>query len=235
MYSLRMSFWIVPDSRSGATPCSLGHQLVEQQQQRAGRVDGHRRRDVAERDPRHQQPHVLDRVDRHTGATDLAACQRVVGVEAELGGQVEGHRQTGLPALQQQPEAGVGLLGGGEAGVLAHRPGPLPVAVRAHAARVRVAAGVGAVGAVGVRVEGTHGDTGVGAPLLVCRHRVMLDMREPRLPRPPPSSTRASGEPVLPSLQRSRICVRGSVRENLPAAAAVSSGPRAKNSARCVK
>jgi hypothetical protein len=88
---------------------------------------------------------------------------------------------------------------------------------------------LGAVGGVGIRVEGTHGDPGVGAPLVVCRHRVMLDMQEPRLPRPPPSSTRVSGEPVLPSLQRSRICVRGSVRENLPAAAAVLRGPRRKS------
>jgi hypothetical protein len=62
---------------------------------------------------------------------------RVVGVETELGRQVEGRGEARLAALQEQAEARVRLLGRREARVLAHRPRPGPVAVRADAARER--------------------------------------------------------------------------------------------------
>ena len=42
----------------------LGHELVQEQQDRRGGVDRHRRRDPVERDALEQQGHVLDRVDR---------------------------------------------------------------------------------------------------------------------------------------------------------------------------
>ena len=44
------------------------------------------------------------------------------GVVAHLRRQVEGDRQPGLAVGEQVPEALVGLGGGREAGVLAHRP-----------------------------------------------------------------------------------------------------------------
>src|SRR5690606_18543801 len=47
----------------------------------------------------------------------------VVGVVAPVGGEVEGHRQALLAGGEVALVEGVGLLGGGEAGVLAHRPG----------------------------------------------------------------------------------------------------------------
>ena len=71
----------------------LGHELVQEQQDRRGRVDRHRRRDLVERDALEDPAHVVDRVDRDAGAADLALAQRVVGVAAELGRQVEGHRE----------------------------------------------------------------------------------------------------------------------------------------------
>ena len=56
-----------------------------------------------------------------TRPTSPAACGRV-GVVAHLGRQVERDRQAGLALLEEVAEAAVRLLGGGEAGVLAHRP-----------------------------------------------------------------------------------------------------------------
>ena len=58
----------------------------------------------------------------------------VVGVVAHLRRQVEGHREAGLALLQQVAVALVGLLGGAEAGVLAHGPEAAAVHGRLHAA-----------------------------------------------------------------------------------------------------
>ena len=96
MYSLRTSFWIVPDSRGGLDALLLGDQLVEEHEQRRRRVDRHRGRHGVERDVAQQRAHVGDRVDGDARAADLAAGERVVGVEPELRGQVEGDREPGL-------------------------------------------------------------------------------------------------------------------------------------------
>ena len=45
---------------------------VEREQDRGGRVDRHRRRDLAERDPVEERLHVRERVDRDSLAPDLA-------------------------------------------------------------------------------------------------------------------------------------------------------------------
>ena len=140
MYSLRMSFWVVPRSCSRLHALLLADQLVEQQQHRGGRVDRHRRRDLVERDAVEHPPHVVDRVDGDAGAADLALAERVVGVAAELGGQVEGHRQAGRAVVDQVVEALVGLLGGRVAGVLAHRPAAVAVHPLVDAAREGVLA-----------------------------------------------------------------------------------------------
>ena len=118
----------------------LADQLVEQQQDRRRRVDRHRGRDLVERDLVEADPHVLDRVDRDPGAPDLAVAERVVGVAAELGRQVEGHREPGRAVLEQVAVAPVGVLGAGEAGVLAHRPEPVAVHALVDAAGERVGA-----------------------------------------------------------------------------------------------
>ena len=71
----------------------LADQLVEQQQHARRRVDRHRGRHLVERDLVKRGPHVVDRVDRHPGPAHLAQAARVIGVQAELGRQVERHRQ----------------------------------------------------------------------------------------------------------------------------------------------
>ncbi len=141
MYSLRMSFWIVPLSRSPGDPVLLRDQLVEQQQDAARRVDRHRRGDLVQRDVAEQPAHVLDRVDRHADLADLAARDRVVRVVPHLGRQVERDRQAHRAGREQLPVAGVGLGGGAEAGVLAHGPRTGRVHGRVDAARERVRTG----------------------------------------------------------------------------------------------
>jgi hypothetical protein len=64
----------------------------------------------------------------------------VVRVAAHLGREVEGDGEPGLAVLYKVLEAGVGLTGGGEAGVLAHGPGSAAVHARVDAAGVRVLA-----------------------------------------------------------------------------------------------
>ena len=118
----------------------LADQLVEEQQHRRRGVDRHRGRDLVERDPVEDAPHVVDRVDGHAGAPDLAHAERVVRVAAELGGEVERHRQPRRPVVDQVVEALVRLLRARVARVLAHRPLAAAVHVRMDPARERVLA-----------------------------------------------------------------------------------------------
>ena len=74
----------------------LGDQLVEQQQDGAGGVDRHRRRDLVHREVGHEQAHVGQRVDGHADLAHLALGPGVVGVVAHLRRQVEGAREAGL-------------------------------------------------------------------------------------------------------------------------------------------
>ena len=148
MYSLRMSVWIVPRR------CSAGHALllpdsdVEREQDRRRRVDRHRGRDVAERDPAEERLHVLERVDRHPLAADLALRPRVVGVVAHQRRHVERGREPRLAVVEQVPEPLVRLDGGAEACELAHRPELAAVHRRIDAAREREDAWVAEVAVV---------------------------------------------------------------------------------------
>ena len=101
MYSLRMSFWVVPAQLLGGHALLLADELVEEQQHARRSVDRHRGGDLVERDLVERGAHVVDRVDRHAGAPHLAQAAGVVGVEPELGGQVEGHAQPGRAVLEQ--------------------------------------------------------------------------------------------------------------------------------------
>ena len=67
------------------------------------------------------------RVDRNADLADLALGDRVVGVVAHLGWQVEGYREAGRATLEQVAVAGVRFLGAGVTGVLAHGPEPAAV------------------------------------------------------------------------------------------------------------
>jgi uncharacterized protein YllA (UPF0747 family) len=82
----------------------------------------HRDRDLAQIDPAEQSPHVIDGVDRHALAADLADRQRRVGVVAHQRRHIERGREPRLAVVEQVAEAPVGLLGGAKAGELTHRP-----------------------------------------------------------------------------------------------------------------
>ena len=148
MYSLRMSAWMVPPSCSAETPCALGHAHVLGEHDRGRRVHRHRGGDLVERDAPEQVLHVGQRVDGDALAADLAQRAGVVRVVAHQGGHVEGGREAGLAVLEQVAEPPVGLLGGAEAGELAHRPGPAAVHRLVDAAGERVAAGITQVAVV---------------------------------------------------------------------------------------
>ena len=125
----------------GGDALLLAEQFVEQQQDRCRGVDRHRGRDLVEGDLVEADPHVLDRVDRDPGAADLAEAQRLIRVAAELGGEVEGHREAGRAVLDQIAIAAIGFLRGRVTGVLAHRPQPVAVHAGVDATRERVLAG----------------------------------------------------------------------------------------------
>ena len=141
MYSFRMSFCRVPESRAHAHALLLGHRQVHGPEHGRRRVDGHGDGDIAQRNAAEQDLHVLERTDRRAALADFALAQGVVGVVAHQGGQVEGHGKAGLPLLQQVVIAAVGLLRRGEAGELAHGPELAAVHVAVDAARVGKLAG----------------------------------------------------------------------------------------------
>ncbi len=119
----------------------LGNQLVQQQQDRRRRVDGHRRGDLVQRDTGEEHPHVLDRVDRHPDLPDLAVSDRFVGVVAHLGGQVERDRKPSGARGNERVVSLVGLPGGAETGVLPHCPRLAGVHGRVDAPGERVLTG----------------------------------------------------------------------------------------------
>ena len=115
----------------------LGGHDVERHHRQHRAVHGHRHRHLVQRDAVEELPHVEDRVDGHAGHADVARHPGVVGVVAAVGGQVEGDRQALLAGGQVAAVEGVGLLGGGEAGVLPDGPGLVDVHRRVGAAQER--------------------------------------------------------------------------------------------------
>ena len=73
---------------------------IESQDRKHGTVHGHRYGHLIQRDLIEQDLHVQDRVDSHTGFTDIPDYTRVVGVVSTVGSQVECHRQTFLSGSQ---------------------------------------------------------------------------------------------------------------------------------------
>src|SRR5208282_5022820 len=123
-----------------ADPAALRHDQVQRQQDRRGRVDRHRGRNLVERQPGEQRLHVRQRAYRHADASDFALGQQMIRVAAHLRGQVERDRQPRLTLLEQVAVAAVRLLRAAEARVLAHRPQPSAIHRRLHAAGKRILA-----------------------------------------------------------------------------------------------
>ena len=66
--------------------------------------------------------HVLDGIDRDSDFADFACGERVVRVQADLRGKIEGYGQARSAVGQQVLVTFVGFFGVAHAGVLAHRP-----------------------------------------------------------------------------------------------------------------
>ncbi len=130
---------------------AFGDGNVHRQQHGRGGVDRHAGGDLLQRDAVEQGFHIPDRGDRDAHPADLAQGDGVIGVIADLGGQVEGHREAGLPLVEQVAVAAVGFFGGGVPGVLAHGPQAGAVHGWVDAAGVGVLAGeAGLVEVVGI-------------------------------------------------------------------------------------
>ena len=124
----------------GAGEQLLLHALLFARDDEAGQhrqhraVHGHRHAHLVERDAVEQDLHVLDGIDRHAGLADVADHARVIGIVAAVGGEVEGDGEPLLPLPQVVAIEGVGILGGGKAGILPDGPGPVGIHGGARAA-----------------------------------------------------------------------------------------------------
>ena len=121
MNSLRMSFWMVPDSCAAGPPAPLpprceGHHRDD------GTVHGHRDAHLVERDSIEQDAHVGDAVDGDSGHAHVPGNPGMVGVVPAVGGEVECDGQALLACGKVPSVEGVGLLGRREASVLADCP-----------------------------------------------------------------------------------------------------------------
>ncbi len=72
MNSFRQSFWTVPPMPVARDAAHVGERDVEGEEDDRRTVDGHRRRDLVERDVREEDLHVAQRVDRDAAHADLA-------------------------------------------------------------------------------------------------------------------------------------------------------------------
>ena len=132
---------------------ATGNRNIKRQQNRRRRVDGHRSGDFRQIDAIEEALHVLDRVDRDADFSNLANGQRVIGIQADLGGQVEGDRKSGGAVGEQVFVAFVGFLGVAHAGVLAHGPKTASVHGGLDAAGVGIIARVSDVAVLVAGVE----------------------------------------------------------------------------------
>ena len=127
----------MPDSVCPVGALLLRDGEIHREDHRRRRVDGHRRRDIAERNPVEQPFHVGERHDADTAFPDLAKRQRVVRIAAHERWQIEGDAQTGAARGEQGPVSLVGLLRRPKTGKLPHRPELAAIARRVDAAGVR--------------------------------------------------------------------------------------------------
>ena len=115
MNSLRMSFWIVPESFCGRHALFLGRDDVEREDRQHRAVHGHRHAHLVERDAGEQRAHVVDGIDGDARHAHIARDARMVGIVAAMGGEIEGDREALLPGREVAAVEGVRILGRGEA------------------------------------------------------------------------------------------------------------------------
>ena len=162
----------------------LGGCDVEREEDGCGSVDGHGDADFGERDAVEENLHVRESGYRDACASDFAGCERMVRVVSGLSREIESDAEPGLPLFEEVSVSGVGLLGRGEPGVLAHSPDASAVHVGLDAAGVRVFARVSKFGAVVEAREifrGVHGidfDARVGLEAVFALREALLDGRE---------------------------------------------------------
>ena len=167
-----MSFCTVPDSAASGTPCRRADRDVEGEQDDRRRVDRHRGGHAVERDAVEQLLHVVEAVDGHADAADLALRERVVGVVAHLRRQVERDAEAGHALRQQVAVAAVRLRRGPEPGVLPHRPQAAAVHGGLDPAGEGVLAGEAQLG---LRVPALErAGSAKGALMSGCRHCVVI-------------------------------------------------------------
>ena len=113
---------MVPASFSGGTPCSSAATTYSARIGSTAPFIVIDTDTVGQVDAVEQLAHVEDGIDCHTGHSDVTLHARMIGVVAAVGGQVERHRQPLLARGQVAAVEGIGVRGGGEAGVLADGP-----------------------------------------------------------------------------------------------------------------
>src|SRR6185437_10501448 len=121
MYSLRMSFWMVPEIFFQSAPCFSATTRYMAHSTEAGELMV-METVVFSVNAGEEGFHVLERINGHAALAHFAFAAGMVGVIAHQCGQVEGHRKAASAVLQQVLVAQVGFLRGSEAGKLAHGP-----------------------------------------------------------------------------------------------------------------
>ena len=115
----------------------LGGDDVERQDRQHGTVHRHGDGHLVQRNLVEEDLHVEDGVDGDTGFTDITDHARVIGVVAAVRGEVEGHGQALLTSGEVAAVEGVGLLGGGETGILTDGPRAEHIHHRVRSAQIR--------------------------------------------------------------------------------------------------
>src|SRR5690348_11503589 len=96
----------------------LGGDDVEREHGQHRAIHRHRYTHLVKWNAREERTHVVDRVDRDARHPDIASYARMVAVVAAVGGEVESDGKPFLPGGEITPVERVGILGGGETGVL---------------------------------------------------------------------------------------------------------------------
>ena len=148
MNSLRMSFWIVPESVFQSAPCCSATTRYIAKIIAAGELIVIDVVMSASEMPSKSVSMSASDVDVDAALPHFAERQLVIGIASHQRRQVEGDAQPGAAGGEQRLVALVGLLRRAEPGELPHRPELAAVAGRVNAARVGKLARVADVAAV---------------------------------------------------------------------------------------